>query len=346
MLLTRAQLREQIRNGEPAPVYVLYGQETYLRDLAERTIRDRCFGPDEPRDFNEDRFSLADPENIRTAISSAAQLPMMSARRVITVTDARVGSTSASDSLKESFLELVSAYLDDPSPTTVLIIVADELNGTRKMGKLLREKAAAVEFAPLDESELAEWVRSVLRERVANIDDRVLRHIIALVGNNARRLTQEIDKLTTAALSGGKIDVELVDSLVSNESSISNFDLAHHLLRGDRKRSLQTLEKILDDGAEPVALVGLLSYHYRRLLMVKEMIDRNVPRNEAAKAIKLRYSDQEPFFAAARRTDRARLIHALDRLARTDLAIKTSLGGPSPKGSRLQIEMLVCDLSA
>jgi hypothetical protein len=33
------------------------------------------------------------------------------------------------------------------------------------------------------------------------------------------------------------------------------------------------------------------------------------------------------------------------RLAEADLAIKTSIGGVGPAGARMQIEMLVCELS-
>ena len=63
------------------------------------------------------------------------------------------------------------------------------------------------------------------------------------------------------------------------------------------------------------------------------------------KAAKL-YGNPEHFLTTARRADLAKLKHAIIRLAETDLAIKTSVGGSGPKGSRLQLEMLVCELAA
>ena len=346
MPITRDQLRTQLKNRELQPVYALYGAETYLRDLAAKTIADLAFAEGDFRDFNDDEFSLNDPDNIKSALAAADQLPMMASRRVLKITEVRVSSSAGKDTLKEDQYDALSAYLSNPSPTSVVIFIADELNGNRRIGKLLRDRSVAVEFAPLEDGELVQWVRGKLKELDSEIDDRTLRHLISLTGPDARRLTTELCKLATAALPGNVIDVDLVDSLVTNVREISNFDLTEHLVSGDRPRALQTLEKILNDGTDPIALVGLLSYNYRRLLMVKDMMERGVDRGEVAKVLKMRYTDQEPFLAAARRADLNGLKRAVTRLAETDLAIKTSVGGPGPKGARLQIEMLVCELAA
>ena len=43
--------------------------------------------------------------------------------------------------------------------------------------------------------------------------------------------------------------------------------------------------------------------------------------------------------------DTRALDRAIKRLAETDAAIKRSIGGSGPAGARMQIEMLVCELS-
>ncbi len=346
MPINREQLKAQVKDRELHPVYALLGDETYLRDIAAKTIADMAFGEGDFRDFNDNEFSLNSPDNIKSALAAADQLPMMASRRVVKITDVRVSSSAAKDTLKEEHFDALSAYLSNPSATSIVIFIADELNGTRRMGKLLRDKTMCVDFTTLDDGELIHWVRGKLRELDAEIDDRTLRHLISCTGPDARRLTIELTKLATAALPGKVIDIDLVDSLVTNVREISNFDLTAHLVSGDRSRALQTLEKILDDGTDPIALVGLLSYNYRRLLMVKDMMERGVDRSEVAKVVKLRYNDQEPFLAAARRADLRGLKKAVTRLAETDAAIKTSIGGSGPKGARMQVEMLVCELAS
>lgn len=345
MVLSREDLRNQLKRREIAPVYLLFGAETYLRDLAAKTITDFAFAEGDLRDFNETSFSLNTEDNLQRAISAAEQLPMMSARRVIRITDVKISASGIRDTITEDHEPLLSAYLNNPSKQSVLIFVADELNGVRKMGKFLREKTTAVEFKPLDDGELTKIAHEKFKDAGAEIDGANLRHLVALVGHNARRLTNEVDKLTTAVLPGKTISPELIESLVPNTRELSNFELTDHLVAGRKSQALTVLKKILDDGAEPLMLLGLISYNYRRLLMAKDMMERGIERREVANVLKLRYNDQEPFLATARRARLDSLTRAIKLLAKTDLAIKTSQGGSGPAGSRMQIEMLVCELS-
>jgi DNA polymerase-3 subunit delta len=343
--ITKSELREQVRSGMLAPVYTLFGQETFLRDLAARTIAERAFQAGDLRDFNDHEYSLTDADGLRAALASADQLPMMASHRVIRVNDVRVGMSSRGDTLKEEYDKLLDDYLSDPSPASVVIFVADELNGNRKLSKLLKSKTAAVEFEILNEEELFRWADAKVTDTGSVIDDAALRHLLELVGSDLRRLHNEIAKLSTAAQPDKPITVDLVDSLISNSREIENFELTDHLVAGRKIRALEILKKLLDDGTEPIALLGLISYNFRRLLMAKEMMANGADRSEVAKVVKLRYRDQEPFLAAARRADLSNLTAAIKKIAEADLAIKTSVGGGGPKGSRMQIEVLVCELA-
>ena len=345
MVFSREDLRNQLKRREIAPVYLLFGPETHLRDIAAKTIADLTFAEGDLRDFNETSFSLNSEDSLKRALAAAEQMPMMASRRLIRITDVRVSATGFRDTISENDEPALSAYLANPSPTAVVIFIADELNGVRKMGKFLRDKTAAVEFTRLDDRQLSEMARGKINDAGAEIDQAALTQLIALVGQDVRRLTNEINKLAAAAMPGKKITPELIAALVPNSRELTNFELTDHLVAGRRAQALSTLQKILDDGAEPLALMGLISYNYRRLLMAKDLMSRGADLREVANVAKLRYNDQEPFLAAARRADMHSLTHAIKRLADVDLAIKTSLGGSGPVAARLQIEMLVCELA-
>ncbi|MEO7659166.1 MAG: DNA polymerase III subunit delta, partial [Pyrinomonadaceae bacterium] len=207
------------------------------------------------------------------------------------------------------------------------------------------EKTAAVEFARLDDRQFADWARKEIAEAGAEIDESTLKYLLSRVGSDVRRLTNEIKKLAAAALPGKRISPELIEALVPSSRELSNFDLTDYLVAGKRSNALRTLKKILDEGAEPLALLGLISYNFRRLLIAKEMMNRSAPRAEIASAVKLFGRGQDDFLAAARRTETTKLAAALQRLAEADLAIKTSKGGGGPVGARMQIEILVCELA-
>lgn len=341
MVFTRENLRDQLRRREIAPVYLLFGPETYLRDLAVKTISDYSFAPEDLRDFNETDILLETPDDLAVAIAAAQQLPMMASRRVIRVQGIRISASGVRDTVTEAHESLLRTYIADPSPSTVLILIADELNGVRKMGKFLRENVLAVEFARLDNRQLSDWAEKEIQSIGGHIDAGALRSLLSRVDPDLRRVSNEIKKLVTAAMPGGNIDTHLVDALVPHSRELSNFDLTDHLVAGRRTLALTSLKKVLDDGVEPVALLGLISYNYRRLLIAKELMERSAPRAEIASAVKLYGRGQDEFFAAARRADHGKLINAIQRIAKADLAIKTSFGG----SSRLPVEVLVCELA-
>ncbi len=338
--LTKENLREHIRRRDFAPIYVLYGAETYLRDLAARTLASRVFGEADFRDFNEAEFSLLVPDSLRTAIASAEQLPMMSERRVVRVSDVRVAATSAKDTIKEDDEEALEAYLVRPASQTVLIFVADELAKNRKVGNLLRKHAAVIEFTPMNERELRAWAADKIREVGSEADQRTIDHLCTLVGNDLRRLSNEIEKLSTAVLPERLITIEKIDELVANSRETSNFDLTDNLNAGRSAKAMQILRKVLDDGAEPLALLGLLAYNYRRLLIAKDLMEKGVDRSRVASAAKLFGKGQDEFLATARKSDKAALREIARSIAAADVAIKTSQGGGGKSGARMQIEIL------
>lgn len=343
-ILSREELRTQLKKREIAPVYLLFGAETYLRDLAAKTITEMVLADSSLREFNETEISLTSAP-VSHALGAAEQLPMISAKRVVKVSNVVVSASGAKDNLKEEDEASLTAYLNRPSETSVLIFVADELDKRRKIAKLLLEKSTAVEFKELEDADLNSWARTKLKELDAEADDRALRHLIGLVGNNVRRLTNEIEKLAAAALPDKLITFELVEALAPNSREISNFDLTDSLLAKNKTRSLQITKKILDDGAEPLMILGLIASNFRRLFQAKELMRNGVERREVAKIMRLPYSKQEDFLAMARRTDTEVLTWVMKRIAQADVAIKTSIGGGGTVGSRLQIEMLICELA-
>jgi DNA polymerase-3 subunit delta len=335
-LLTRPDLHRALKAGDIKPLYLLFGAETYLRDQAARIITDTSLKGASLREFNQTSYSLANTD-VQQAIAAAEQLPMMSPRRVVEIRDF--------GKLREADEEALARYLVRPAESSVVIFVADELDKRRKLSKTLLEACVAVEFAPLKDAELVEWAKKRLRDLKAQTDDRTLHQIVALVGSDVRTLSNELEKLATAALNSGLISMEMVDALVGRSRELSNFELADHLIARNRKRALQTLQRLLDDGAEPVMLIGLIGSNYRRLALAKELMAKGAANQDVYRQVGI-FGKREEFLATARRSDAQSLTRSIQRIAAADIAIKTSLGGGGGQGSRLQLELLICELAA
>jgi DNA polymerase-3 subunit delta len=332
----RKDLERELKQGKLSPVYLLFGPEGYLRDQAAAAITNEALRDTLLREFNESTFNLTQTD-VQTAIAAAEQLPMMAARRVVRLRDfAKLADTDE---------DILLRYLARPAESSVVIFVTDDLDKRRKLSKTLMQECAAFEFTHLKEAELKTWARSYVKSLKSDADEQTLLRIIELAGNDLRILSNEIDKLATAALSSGRISTELVDALVGRSRELSNFDLADHLIARNRKRALQTLKHLLADGAEPVMLIGLIASNYHRLALAREVLARG-SRQDLFRQVPMPFYKQDQFLTLVQRSDAGTIANGLKRIAAADLAIKTSLGGGGPNGAHMQLEMLVCELAA
>ncbi len=328
--LSRVELERSLRERLEA-LYLLLGPERYLRRVSTHAITEAALSTTLIRDFNESSFTLL-TDSVQSAIAAAEQLPMMSERRVVRVRDfAR---------LRDADEDVLIRYLGNPSPSTVMIFTADDLDKRKKSTKALLDACTVVDFSPLKDSEAKAWAKSYLKGLKAAIDDQVLSEIITLVGTDVQTLANELDKLASAALDTDRITMDLVDELIGRTRELSNFELGDHLLANNRKRALETLHRLLNDGAEPVMLIGLIAGNYHRLALGKSLLTRG-GREEVFRNVSMPPFKRDAYISTLQRSDARKIARGIQLTAAADLAIKTSQATP-----RLQLELLVCELAS
>jgi DNA polymerase III subunit delta len=330
--LSRSDLDRSLRENKVESLYLLVGTERYLRTVSARAITDAALTGTLLREFNETSFSLFLSDTTRSAIAAAEQLPMMSDRRVVRIRDFA--------NLREADENLLIAYVSNPAPSTVVIFIADDLDKRKKATKSLLDKCTVVDFPPLKDAEAKTWVKNRLKELKTTADDRVISELVRLIGTDVQTLFSELDKLASAAHDTGSITLEVVDELIGRSRELSNWELGDHLLAGNRKRALETLHRLLEDGAVPVMLVGLIAGNYHRLALGKQLLMQGGVA-EVFRNISMPPFKRDAYIETLRRTDADKIAQGIQLIAATDLALKTSQATP-----RLQMELLVCELAS
>jgi DNA polymerase III subunit delta len=325
---TRKDLEQALKQGQIEPVYFLYGSEVYLRDQAIRLITDTALTGTLLREFNDSSFNLL-TNDVRDAIAVAEQLPMMSGRRVIRLRNFA--------KLREADEDFLLKYLERPVETSVVIFIGDDIDKRKKFGKKLLG-GAAFEFQPLKPNELPSWIKSHLKTLNAEIDPQAMSRLTDMA-NDLLTLTNELNKLATAALPSSRITADLVDRLVKRSREHMNWDLTDSIVSRDRRTALKVLREFLDDGAEPVLLTGVIAGTFRRMAMAKELLARGASPNEIFSEVRVPSFKQRAYLSMLSRIDSKTMAGMIQRIAETDLAIKTSKATP-----RMQMEMLVCEL--
>ena|ERR1043166_1053975 len=255
---------------------------------------------------------------------------MMSTRRVIRLE--RFGR------LREADEDILLTYLERPVDTSVVLFVGDDIDKRKKFAKKLLT-GAAYEFQPLKPNELPTWIKSHLKTLDTEIDQPAISQLVEMVASDLLTLTNELNKLAAAALPSRRITTELVDRLIKRSREHMNWDLTDSIVSHDRRTALRILREFLDDGVEPVLLTGVIAGTFRRMAMAKEMLVRGASQGEIFSEVRVPSFKQRAYLTMLHRIDSNKLSDMIQRIAATDVAIKTSKATP-----RMQMEMLVCEL--
>ena len=149
-------VRQQVAQRKPDPVYLILGDDE--AEMSRLSTEISGLVEDELRVFNSDRFYAGERGVTPAAIVEAARtLPMMSDRRVVTVLRAekllkpkRRGKAAVEEAPDDgetetpTDLDVLEAYVRDPSPQTTLVMLASDVDRTRKVYKTLQKQSAIV----------------------------------------------------------------------------------------------------------------------------------------------------------------------------------------------------------
>ncbi len=334
--LSYDDFRRQIKEGHVESLYLFTGEEDYLHTRAVRLLYNTI--DEASRIFNIALFSIgseispAGPKaTAAMAIDAANQWPMAASRRVVIIRDF--------DKIREEENDLVFEYLKRPASTATVVFQSRSLDQRRKITTALMKACAVFSFDHPTDQQAAKWAEQFLKRRNCRIEPNALGHLIGLTGTRMSRLSNELEKLA-AYSEGSIINNAIVDQMVPRAREHSGFEIWDAIMERDRKRALRLLHRMLEDGAEPVVVVGSIAGLYRRMLAGKELIARQTPQEEVMKATGQYGPRAKHFNARLNRTSREEIVRGLRRIAQVDDAIKSSLATP-----RLQLEILICELT-
>lgn len=139
-----ADVRAAIARRAPAPVYLLLGDDD--AEVSRLAADITTVVEDELRAFNVERMYGGEKGTTAASIVEASRmLPMMSDRRVVVVVRAerllkprRRGKQveeSDEDDEAPSDLDALTAYVQNPSPSTTLVLAAADIDKARKAGR-------------------------------------------------------------------------------------------------------------------------------------------------------------------------------------------------------------------
>lgn len=302
-----------VERGELRPLYLLCGDEPYLVERGVKKILDRAVDPGF-RDFNLNVFYGNECKGDEV-FSAAQTLPMFAEHRVVLV--------KKGGELCAAAMELLLPYLQDPSPSTCLILQAEKVDGRKKFFAEFKKRGEVVEFKRPYENQLGPYVRDEVRAAGKKIDAAAAELLAYLVGNNLQELVSQIEKLCVYCGIKEVIGVAEVQAIVSDTKVESVFEFTDALGLKDAGRALRILTTLLGEGEAPLRILGGVARHYRQLWQVREFLDRKIPSGDLAKAAGINPYFLKKVVQQARNYGGGEFPLVFERMLELDLAFKS-----------------------
>jgi DNA polymerase III subunit delta len=268
--LTPEQFLQRLARQGPAPVYLFIGPDIYQRAACRKALVERV--------QQLDRFDLLEDANLTQVLDDARSLSLFSSERVIWVASAEgaLPKTKAADAGADDMAGL-AAYLARPTPGVVLVFDCNrfEFDGEDKakidrVQKFFAAIPDQVEFRPFTMESARQLTKDLARAAGLNIGLAEIGLLVEALAADAGRIAMEIEKLALFAGRERKVTAEDIALLVPNARESTVFALVAALGRGDRKRSLDSLDTLVREGEYLPLVLTFLGTQFRLALVAQE----------------------------------------------------------------------------
>lgn len=204
----------------------------------------------------------------------------------------------------------------------IVIYERNEISKKDALFQFLKKNARCQEFKLLDNEKLKNWVKKEFIHYKTEIEISALEKLIEFVGNNLWQMETEIKKLISYKRNQ-KIQVKDVELLVNSKIETDIFKTISALIEKRKKIALTLIHRHLESGDHPLYLLKMISYQFRNLLEIKELIEKKIPYYKI-----LNQSGLNPFvikknYQLAQRFTLAELKKIYQKIFQVDFDIKT-----------------------
>ena len=305
-------INEDIKNGTFKPVYLLYGEEAFLKQSYKKKLRAAITG-DDTMNYN---YFEGKGLDVNELISLADTMPFFSERRLILIEDSGFFKTSS---------EALAEYLPTMPDTTCIVFVEEAV-----------DKRNNAEMKRQDSAQLARWAATILAQNGRKITPSTMNLFLERVGDDMENIRMELEKLISYTMGSEVVTAEDVKVITTVQITNKIFDMVAAITAGKTKRAMDLYEDLLTLREPPMRILFLIARQFNQLLLVRELQASGADRGTVASKLKV------PPFVAGKLSSQAaaftkeQLISYVQTCVDAEEAVKTGR-----MGDRLAVELLI-----
>ncbi len=322
----------EIKKKKLAPVYLLHGEEPYFIDLISDAIEHTVL-EESQKGFDQSVIYGKDTD-FSTIISMAKRYPMMSDHQVIVVKEAQ--------NLKWKDDDLLLKYLEQPTPTTVLVFAHkySKFDKRKKSYKQIERVGIVLESAKLYEDKVAAWINEQLSSSGRKIHPQAAALMGEYLGTDLSKIANEIEKLQLNIPADKEITTIDIEQNIGISKDFNVFELNTALSKRNALKAFQIVDYFAaNPKSNPMPVViGSLGTYFTKILKYHYLPDKS-------SAIAAKQLGVHPFFVkeyeyAARNFNRRKTFEIIHTIKEFDLKSKGMNVGPLTESGDLLTELI------
>ena len=266
-------LNEDIKNGQWKPVYLLYGEEAYLK----KQYKDRMTKAILP-DGDTVNYAYYEGKGINPGelIDLAETMPFFAERRLIVVENSGFFKNAAPE---------LADYIKTMPDTACFIFVENEVDKRNRLYKAVKDKGRVVELGRQDEKILLYWIGAQVKREGKLIKTSTAQYLVEKTGTDMENLEKELEKLFAYTLDEKEITPAAIDEICTAQISNKIFEMVEAVAAKHQKKAMDLYYDLLALKEPPMRILYLLSRQFKQLMEVKALCIKGMDKSQIAKTV-------------------------------------------------------------
>lgn len=322
-------LIEDLKKHEFKNVYLLFGEETYLKNQYKNKLKNALIPEGDTMNLN---IYSGKGIDVKEVIDQAETMPFFGERRLILIED--------SGFFKNASPELAD-YMKTVPAETYIVFVESEVDKRGKLYKAVKSAGRPVEFARQDEKTLMRWILGILKSERKNITQDTMQLFLEKTGTDMENISQELEKLICYTMGRDVITKDDVEAIGTNRTVNKIFDMINAIAGRQQARALSLYYDLLALKEPPMRILFLIARQFNLLYQVKELLEQGYDINTIASKTGLQSFIARNYVRQAGAFAKEKLKEAVEDCIDSEEAVKTG-----QINDRMSVELLIVKYSA
>lgn len=320
-------IKQHLKENTFSQIYLLFGQEDYLKRLYRDKLRNAILSPDDTMNFS---YFEGKGFPVNELVSIAHTVPFFSERRLILVENS--GCFKNQSDLPD--------YIGDFPESTYLIFVEREVDKRNRLYKAVQKKGTVSEMNGLTEKDLKLWVAQSLKREGKKITEQDIMYMVQKTGADMKNLENELEKLVCYAGEEEVITREAIDEVCVVQTEGKIFQMIDEIGMKRQDQALALYYDLLAVREKPMSILFLLIRHFNILLQIKELDKSSIPSGQMASKVGIPPFTVKKYIGQAKNFSIQNLKENLSRSVEVEEGVKTGL-----LLDQIGVELLIVEFS-